>query len=156
MASRGSDVNPHIRDGNSPLQALIMQALRRYGEFSPGTVDGDTSLMFIEFANMVIDEVRSHPYGGDLDVPYYLALEDARGIPDPVVIAGILYHYSMQQGSEKVQFYMPNYFRTLNQLLWQRLNGNTKIRMRVPDDGTSPRNSTGVRTDPVNGTSGGT
>lgn len=145
-----SDTNPHIRSGYSPLQTLIMQVLRRYGEFSPDTVDGDTALMFLEFANMVLDEVRMHPYHDNSELPYYLALSDAREVPDPVVVAGILYHYAMQQGSQKVQFYMPNYFRTMNQLLWQKLNGNTPIRMRVMEGGTNPRNETGT-TNPING-----
>jgi hypothetical protein len=149
-----SDVNPHIRSSYSPLQTLIMQVLRRYGEFSPGTVDGDTALMFIEFANMVLDEVRQHPYHDGSDLPYYLSLTDVRQVPDPVIIAGILYHYAMQQGSEKIQFYMPNYFRTLNQLLWHKANGSTQIRMRVPDGGTNWRNSEHVKTNPINGLTG--
>ena len=57
-----SNTNPHIRESNSPLQTLAMQALRRFGDFHPGTVDGDVMLMFLEFANMVIDEIRLHPY----------------------------------------------------------------------------------------------
>jgi hypothetical protein len=149
-----SDMNPHIRTGFSPLQTIVMQVLRRYGEFSPDSVDGDTALMFLEFANMVLDEVRMHPYHDGSALPYYQALSDFREVPDPVLIAGILYHYSMQQGSEKVQFYMPNYFRTLNQLLWHKLNGNTAIQMRVVDDGTNPRNSEHVQTNTTNGLTG--
>jgi hypothetical protein len=149
-----SDVNPHIRSGRSPLETLIMQALRRYGEFSAGTVDGDTKLMFLEFANMVLDEVRAHPYHDGSELPYYLALTDVRDIPDPIVIAGLLYHYAMQQTSEKISFYMPNYFRTMNQLLWDQLNGNTRIQMRIVDDGTSPRHSEHLSTSTVNGLTG--
>lgn len=146
-----SDMNPHIRTGNSPLQTLIMQVLRRYGEFSPGTVDGDTALMFIEFANMTLDEVRNHPYHDGSDLPYYLALSDVRAVPDPIIIAGILYHYAMQQGSDKIQFYMPSYFRTMNQLLWYKANGSTQISMRVVDGGTNWRNSDGLTTSQLNG-----
>ena len=57
-----SNTNPHIREKHSPLESLIFQALRRYGDFSPGTLDGDVGLMFLEFANMVIDDIRMHPY----------------------------------------------------------------------------------------------
>ena len=57
-----SNVNPHIRDNNSPLSTLALQALRRYGDFNSGSVDGDVMGMFVEFANMIIDEVRMHPY----------------------------------------------------------------------------------------------
>lgn len=118
---------------------MCMQALRRYGEFSPGTVDGDVLLMFIDFANMVIDDVRMHPYaptkaatnqsGNTITVPvsfdYYVSLSDTRDIDDIIIVQGLLYHYAMQQGSDKLQMYMPMYHRTLNQQLWRRLNGYT-------------------------------
>jgi hypothetical protein len=146
-----SDSNPHIRSGYSPLETLIFQALRRYGEMSPATIDGDTSLMFLEFANMVIDEVRSHPYHDGTQLNYYLSLQDVREVPDPIMIAGILYHYASQQGSSKIQLFMPGYFRTMNQMMWLKINGNTPIQLRVVDGGTNPRNQTGD-TDPLNGT----
>lgn len=129
-----SDSNPHIRDDYSPLQTLVFQALRRYGEMAPGTIDGDTALMFVEFANAILDEVRLHPYAPDAELPYYEALTCARPVPDPVMIAGLLYHYSAQQGSEKIQLYMPGFYRTMNQHLWLAWNGNTAIRLRAPDD----------------------
>lgn len=146
-----SDVNPHIGRGFSPLQALIAQALRRYGEFGLGSVDGDTSLMFVEFANMVLDDIRGHVYHDRSDLPYYTALTDTRPVADPIIIAGLLYHYSMQQTSEKVQFYMPNYFRTMNQLLWQGISGSGAIQLRVVDDGTNPRNAEGRTTSLIHG-----
>ena len=58
---QSSDSNPHIKDDFSPLETLIFQALRRYGEYAPGSVDGETVLMMIEFANLVIEDVRRHP-----------------------------------------------------------------------------------------------
>ena len=61
-ATYTSNTNPHIRDKNSPLSVLIMQTLRRYGDFHPGTVDGDVMLMMMEFANTIIDDIRQHPY----------------------------------------------------------------------------------------------
>jgi hypothetical protein len=139
LVTESSNSNPHIKDGRSPLQTLCMQALRRYGEFSPGTVDGDVLLMFIDFANMVIDDIRMHPYaptssttnanGTTTTVPvtfnYYESLSDTRDIDDIIIVQGLLYHYAMQQGSEKLQMYMPMYHRTLNQQLWRRLNGYT-------------------------------
>lgn len=133
-------LNPHIRDKHSPLEILIQQALRRYGEFAAETIDGEAALMFIEFANMVIDEVNAHPYHQGDPVPYYTALSDARGVPDPAMIAGLLYHFSVQQGSQKIEFYMPAFFRSLNQHMWMALNGNTTLQARIVDDGTSLRN----------------
>jgi hypothetical protein len=134
-----TDLNRRIRENHSPLDTLAMQALRRYGDFSPGTVDGDTILMFIEFANMVIDEVRAHPYWPNTPLPYYEAITDARPIPDPVIIAGLLFHYAVQQQSDKAESYAPLYYKALNLHLWQQLNGNTPIRMRQVDDAASER-----------------
>ena len=54
-----ASMNPQIRDLNSPLEELIMQALRRHGEFTTSTVDGDVSLMKMEFANEVLEEINS-------------------------------------------------------------------------------------------------
>ena len=139
LVTENSNSNPQIKNGRSPLQTLCMQALRRYGEFSPGTVDGDVLLMFIDFANMVIDDIRMHPYaptsstenanGTTTTQPvafdYYESLSDVRDIDDIIIVQGLLYHYAMQQGSEKLQMYMPMYHRTLNQQLWLRLNGYT-------------------------------
>ena len=136
--TEASKTNPHLSDEYSPLEALIMQALRRYGEFNPGTVDGDVSMMFIEFANMVIDEVRMHPYHDGTPLPYYGSLQDTRPVPDPILIAGMLFHYAAQQGSAKSQMFAPLFFRQMNQSLWRKLNGNTKIRLRIVDDATHP------------------
>jgi len=138
LVSESSNSNPQIKNGRSPLQVMCMQALRRYGEFSPGTVDGDVLLMFIDFANMVIDDIRMHPYAPTastttnnvtttvpVTIDYYESLSDVRDIDDIIIVQGLIYHYAMQQGSEKIQFYMPMYHRTLNQQLWRRLNGYT-------------------------------
>ena len=161
-----SQTNPHITNGNSPLRTLSMQALRRFGDFNATTVDGDVLLMFLEFANMVIDDVRQHAYAprttytsasGTVStspdiIEYYRSVEEIRDVDDQIIVAGLLAHYSLQQGSSKAEIYMPSYFRTLNQQLWRALNGNTPIQMRVVDDGTNPANSTGVNTSVINGT----
>jgi hypothetical protein len=146
-----SNTNPHIRDKYSPLNTLAMQALRRFGDFSPGTVDGEVMLMFIEFGNMVIDDIRSHPYWDGNEIDYYASQTDAREIPDIVVVNGLLNQYAQQQGSEKMQMYMPTYYTTLNRELWQVLNGNTKIRARIVDGGTNKRNVDGQKTNVLNG-----
>jgi len=147
-----SNTNPHIREINSPLNTLAMQALRRYGDFHPGTVDGDVMLMFVEFANMVIDEIRMHPYHDGTDIDYYQSATDVRPIKDVIIVQGLLYHYAVQQGSEKMQAYMPTYFQTLNRELWAKKNGNTKIQMTVVDDGTNKNNIGGGKTNTTNGT----
>jgi len=64
----------------------------------------------------------------------------------------LLYHYALQQGSEKMQMYMPTYFATLNRELWQSVNGNTKIQMKVVDGGTNKANINGGTTNANNGT----
>ena len=164
-----SNTNPHIRTSNSPLRTLAMQALRRFGDFSPSTVDGDVLLMFIEFANIVIDDIRQHPYSPRTtvittvngqkvtttsanDVSYYTSADEVREVDDQIIVAGLLAQYALQQGSEKMQIYMPNYYRTMNRQLWNALNGNTQIRMRVVDDGTNPANINGLKTNVYNGT----
>lgn len=147
-----SNMNPQIRKDHSPLETLVFQAIRRYGDFHPGTIDGDVMLMFLEFANQIIDEIRAHPYHDGSDIDYYQGPTDVRQIPDPILIQGLLYHYAVQQGSEKLQIYMPIYYRTLNQLLWYKLNGNTKIQLKVVDDGTNKRNLNGGIVNENNGT----
>jgi len=159
-----SQTNPHITNGNSPLRTLSMQALRRFGDFNATTVDGDVLLMFLEFANMVIDDVRSHAYAprttyssttgtsttNDV-IEYYRSVEEIRNVDDQIIVAGLLAHYSLQQGSNKAEIYMPIYYKTLNQQLWRALNGNTSIQLRIMDDGTNPANSRGIKTSVING-----
>ena len=147
-----SNLNTHIGDNHSPLETLAMQALRRFGDFHTGTIDGAVMLMFIEFANMIIDDVRVHPYHDGTDIDYYTSSTDIRKVPDPIIIQGLLYHYSLQQASDKVSIYMPMYNKGLNQHMWQALNGNTKIQMKVTDGGTNQRNSEGLITNKYNGT----
>jgi len=72
-------------------------------------------------------------------------------VPDVIMVSGLLYHYSSQQGSEKAQQYAAAFIRTISQQLWRRLNGNTAIEMRVTDNGTNRRNFTG-QTSKYNGT----
>lgn len=147
-----SDTNPHIREKNSPLETLALQALRRFGDYNPGTVDGDVMLMFLEFANMIIDDIRMHPYHDNTDLEYYESIQDVRPIDDIILVQGLLYHYAMQQGSDKIQVYLPTYNSTLNRQLWHKINGNTKIRMTVVDDGTNKANAGGGTTNTNNGT----
>jgi hypothetical protein len=137
-----SNTAPQIGDDYAPLETLAFKALRIYGDFNPGTVDGDVMAMFLDFANRIIDEIRAHPYWDGSALDYYKHQSEKRPIPDHLVIAGLLAKYAEQQFSEKYQVYAPAYARTMNQLLWYRRNGNTKLAMRKRDDAytTDPNN----------------
>lgn len=131
--------NPQITDNYSDLQTLSSQALVRHGEFSSSTVLADVSMMFIEFANMVLEEVRNHPYadGTGLEtVKDYVSFTDIREVPDEIIKAGLLFYYMEQQGDARAEQKYQLYIRTMNQRLWRLLNGNTKIQMRPVDGGT--------------------
>ncbi len=121
-----ASMNPQIRSDYSPLEELIMQALRRHGEFTPSTVDGDVSLMMLEFANEVIEEINSHPYWTGLVIEPYVSIQDARAIPDNIIVLGMLFHYSVQQGSSKSQYASEKFFRTMNQNLYRTKHGTLK------------------------------
>jgi hypothetical protein len=127
--TRYSGNNPHLQDPHSNLEALVMQALRRYGDMHPGTVDGEVMMMFIEFANYVIEELRAHPYWDNLEMDYYIHMTDVRPIPDPIMVSGLLYQYAIQQQSNKVEAYGPMYFKTMNRILYNRKYGNAEIEM---------------------------
>lgn len=143
--------NPHLAEGGfSPLDALVRQALRQYGDFAVSTVDGELALMLMEFANLVLDEIEQHPYWtADEELEPYQALTDIRPVPDPIIVSGLLAHLSIQQQSEKQKTYFPLFQRMLNSQLWRRLNGNTAIRVRPMDGGSNPALST--TTNAING-----
>lgn len=133
--NRFSAGNPHIAEPHSPLEVLALQALRRYGDMHPGTVDGEVMMMFIEFANMVIEDLRSHPYWDAPDIDYYTHPTEIRPIPDSIVVAGLLYHYSIQQQSNKIEAYGPMYFKGMTRTLYGRKYGNGPIEMSPVDRG---------------------
>lgn len=140
-----SDHNPHIKDGYSPLRTLLMQVLRKYGDYAPGTASGDTILLLMDLANTVIDEVRANPYWDGTRLDYYVAADDVRPVPDNIVKAGVSYYYAAQQNSSKTQLLAQEFLRTMNRELWYRLNGNTRISLIPTDGGSNPaysRNST--------------
>jgi hypothetical protein len=66
------------------------------------------------------------------------------------MINGLLMQYAMQQLSDKASLYSPMFYKSLNQDLWFKLNGSTKIQLRVTDDGTNKRNISGT-TSTING-----
>lgn len=116
-----SQLNPYKQFGDySTLQILAHRALRRYGDMNPGTIEGDTSMLFIDFANEIIEDIRVHPYwfGGDID--YFISLEETRPIPDMVMVMGLCFRYALQQFSDKQKLYGPLYYQTMNKLLYER------------------------------------
>jgi len=161
------DLSPHIPNkNNSPLEYLTMSALRRFGDFHPASVDGEVMMMFLEFANQILDEVRGHPYWdhpadtAKVELDYYVHPSDIRPVNDNIMIAGLLFAYSVQQGSDKVAVYAPAYYRVMNSELWDRLNRtdndgaggfNTPIRLRVVDDDVASTTRQGKRTSPITG-----
>jgi hypothetical protein len=137
--------SPHIIEGASPLEVLAMRALRRYGDFHPGTVDGDVILMFIDFANEILQDLRGHPYWST-PIEDYTSQTETRPVPDNIIVTGLLYRYAIQQMSAKAPVYERLYFQTMNQTLWNLLNGNTRLRLRVVD-GTPTNETNGLPRD---------
>jgi hypothetical protein len=127
-------MNPHIKDAPSPLRALIGQALRRYGDFSGASVQGEAASMFLEFANAIVDDWVFHPTLSDIpEVSHYISVDEARDVPDVVMLQGLLLHYAAQQVSEKFPVYQGQYYQALNREALKVWSGgrNRKIEMRV-------------------------
>ena len=125
--ARASALNPQIADPYTPLQNLAYDALREYGEANPGTMDGDTSMLFIRLANKIVEDCRAHSLYPMPDLDYYIAATDIRPIPDIIMLAGLQYYYALQQSSEKIKLKQPEYHSRLNITLYNRLYGNGKI-----------------------------
>lgn len=148
-----SNSNPHIKEVYSPLQKLAMSALRRYGEFNPESVDGNVMLMFIEFANEIIEDIRVHPYFSDtFEIEYYTHVTDSRSIPDTIITYGLLFKYATQQASDKVKIYGPLYYEFMNKILYKEYARNSKLQMIVYDGGSNKNYLNGTKVDPFTGT----
>ena len=102
----------------------------------PGTVDGEVMMMFIEFANLVIEDLRGHPYWDNPEINYYTHPSEVMPIPDNIMVSGLLYHYAVQQQSNKIEAYGPMYFKMMNRVLvppqvWQWHNRSQPVG-RIP------------------------
>lgn len=139
-------LNPHHTSGEtSNLASLVSQALTLWGMSAPGAVDGSTINSFLIFANWVVEEVNSHPYWENNDqVDYYTSSTQTTAIPDAIMVNGILFQYASQQESSRAAAYGQNFFRTMNKILWNRLNGNTPIEVK-PLDRSSNRSTVNGR-----------
>lgn len=131
-------VTPHITDQYAPLDALIVRAIRRFGDFGAQAAMGDVQNMFIEFANQVVDDYLNHPYfDGRTGVEHYISADEWKPIEDQIILSGLIAHYSFQQSSEKTPGYQSLYYMTMNKIMWQALNGNTPLNMRPTDGGSN-------------------
>ena len=133
--------NPQLSTAaTSPLETLARQALRRYGDNAAGVVEAEALLMFIELANLVVDDFRMHPYVTSHDhlVEYYRSLQDARAIPDNIIVQGLLFQYALQQADERMQLYSGQYYKTLNNEMLRRKDGVKRYKFIPTDGGSSP------------------
>lgn len=136
--NRYSANNPHLNSPYSTLETLVFQSLRRYGDMHPGTVDGEVMMMFVEFGNLIIEDLRGHPYWENPEIDYYTHPSETRAIPDNIMVAGLLYHYSVQQQSNKIEAYGPMYFKMMNRILYQKKYGSGKIELSPWDKSQRP------------------
>jgi hypothetical protein len=141
--NRYSANNPHLNTPYSTLETLTFQALRRYGDMHPGTVDGEVMMMFVEFGNLIIEDLRGHPYWENPEMDYYTHPSEVRAIPDNIIVAGLLYHYSVQQQSNKIEAYGPMYFKMMNRILYQKKYGSGKIEVSPWDKSQRPEGQQG-------------
>lgn len=134
MAKKEKVYNPHVTNDYAPLETLNLKALRRFGDMHPGTVDGDVNLMFLEFANDIVEEFNSHPYRDGLPaVEYYESLQDRRPIHDNIILNGLIYHYAFQQASAKTEIYRARFYRMMNLILNKSANGTDRFELQIFD-----------------------
>ncbi len=128
--------SPHLTDSDySPLEALALRALKRFGESAPSTVDAETMLMFIDFANEMVADIRNHPYyDNTIELRDYTHVQDNRPVADIIVVAGLLYRYAEQQDSRKQEKYEGRYWHLLNQGMYYLMtNGSINLELQAVD-----------------------
>ncbi len=137
---------PQITDTSSPLEALVLRALRRYGEMSPSTKDAETILMFMDYANSILDDVMAHPYWQKgVVIPYYSHHTERRPVPDTVVLSGLIALYSVDQTSAKAKSYLADYYNRLNQVLSRvKFGVGAQFEMQATDYGAYDVENRGV------------
>ena len=134
-----SELAPHKSAEGADLQTLMEMALANWGDGSPASLFGDMGPLFLLHANMIVEDVRQHPYWvATNEIDYYESLSDKTSIPDIIMIAGLTARHAVQQRSQNAQALYQDYYRVLNQTLWNRYNGNTKVQMRPMDGGSNP------------------
>jgi len=128
--------SPHISsNATSPLEQLVMRALRRYGETSPSTVEPEALLTFLDHANWIIDQIHVHPYnptGNEID--YYIHITESRDIPDHMVVAGLLYKHASDNGSQKTGSYLSEFQNIMGATLHRkRFGASPSYELQVVD-----------------------
>jgi hypothetical protein len=120
-------LNPQLGDKFSTLEKLIADALRLYGEMHPSSVDGDAYMMFVLFANDIVDDVNMHPYHTGDGIDYYYHTQEIRPIPDAIMVRGLAYAYAEQQGSQKMPMLFQRYVKTMNKMLYAIKSGGSSF-----------------------------
>lgn len=110
--------SPQIVNPYAPLEQLSLRAIKRYGEMAASTVEGEVQMMFIDYANSILDDIMQHPYWEKgKEITYYTHQTEARAVPDTVMVAGLLAKFSVDQESKKAGQYIGEYYLRLNQVL---------------------------------------
>lgn len=138
VRNRKSAQFPNVKDPHSPLSLLINEAIGLFGNMSTDTIPGSILMTLLRRANSIVEDVRIHPYTTLPDLDYYISFDDVRPIPDEIMIAGLLYHYSFWMKSDFVKNHYIQYQKTLGQILYQRKFGSGKIQMNTIDKEEAP------------------
>lgn len=117
MATKRS-TNPQIVSPYSPLEQLALVALKRFGEMGTSTVEAEAMVLFLSYANSIIDEIHAHPYWQKgVTIPYYTHWTESRKIPDTIMVVGLLARWALDQDSKKAPRLMGEYYSKLNSVL---------------------------------------
>jgi hypothetical protein len=134
MASKKS-TSPQIVDPYAPLEQLAQRAISRLGELGVSTVEAETYLKFIDYANAILDDVMAHPYWEKgKEIPYYNHQTEKRPVPDTVMVPGLLARFAADMDSRKAQVYFGEYYNRLNQVLTRwKFGVGAEFEMQVVD-----------------------
>lgn len=133
QSDRLSSQNPNISDPYSPLNTMIESAYLRYGNMSVETLSGSVRHIMLGYANRIIEDIRSHPYGSLPALNYYTAITETRPIPDEIMISGLTSYYAKWMRSIDWRGIEAEYLKALNGILYQRKYGSGKPEMSTVD-----------------------
>ena len=111
---------------------------------APSTADAETILSFLDYANMVLDDVMSHPYWKKgVEIPYYNHQTEVRDVPDTIMQTGILAKMAVDKQSVKAQRYEADYYNRLNQVMARiKFGVGAQFELTAVDYGTTPSSGT--------------
>jgi len=133
LRNRRSSLNIHLSEPFSPLEDLMTDAYERFGNMDSDSMDASVKRIMLRYANLIVEDIRLHPYTSYPDLDYYTSLQDIRPIPDVIVLGGLAYHYAKWMDSTKSNTLGLEYMQTLNQVMYQRKYGSGKIEMNTVD-----------------------